>query len=70
MELIIYSDGLYSLVEVTKEMLENVKIYAELDCFSLCDIVRLHLTDYLDSPMNRHVMKDGSGDFYGCICNS
>ena len=27
MELIIYNDGLYSLVEVTKEMLQNLKIY-------------------------------------------
>ena len=48
----------------------NLKIYAEVDCFSLCDLVRLALTDYHDYPMNAHVMKDGSGDFYGCICNS
>ena len=70
MDLIILNDGVYSLVEVTKEMLKNLKIYAEVDCFSLCDLVRLALTDYYDHPMNAHVMKDGSGDFYGCICNS
>ena len=70
MDLIIFNDGVYSLVEVTKEMLKNLKIYAEVDCFSLCDLVRLALTDYHDYPMNAHVMKDGSGDFYGCICNS
>lgn len=70
MDLIILNDGVYSLVEVTKEMLKNLKIYAEVDCFSLCDLVRLALTDYHDYPMNAHVMKDGSGDFYGCICNS
>lgn len=70
MDLIILNDGVYSLVEVTKEMLKNLKIYVEVDCFSLCDLVRLALTDYHDYPMNAHVMKDGSGDFYGCICNS
>ena len=70
MDLIILNDGVYNLVEVTKEMLKNLKIYAEVDCFSLCDLVRLALTDYYDYPMNAHVMKDGSGDFYGCICNS
>jgi len=70
MDLIILNDGVYTLVEVTKEMLKNLKIYAEVDCFSLCDLVRLALTDYYDYPMNAHVMKDGSGDFYGCICNS
>jgi len=70
MDLIILNEGVYSLVEVTKEMLENFKIYVEVDCFSLCDLVRLALTDYYDYPMNAHVMKDGSGDFYGCICNS
>jgi hypothetical protein len=41
----------------------------EVDCFDLCDVVRLHLTTYYDYPVNAYVMKDGSGDFYGCICN-
>ena len=57
-----------SLVPVTKAMLENFKIYSELDCFSLCDIIRIEFTTYLDAPINRHMMNDGSGDFYGCIC--
>ena len=67
MELIILNDGTYSLVEVTKNMLEHIKIMAEVDCFSLCDIIRLEFTEYLDSH-NLHIMKDGSGYFYGCIC--
>ena len=67
MELIILNDGTYSLVEVTKEMLSHIKILAEVDCFSLCDIIRLEFTEYLDSH-NKHFMKDGSGYFYGCIC--
>ena len=68
MDLIILNDGVYNLVPVTKAMLEHIKIFAEVDCFSLCDIIRLEFTDYLDYPYNQHLMKDGSGDFYGCIC--
>ena len=68
MELILLNDGLYSLVAVTKEMMANVKIMEEVDCFDLCDILRLYLTTYYEAPYNVHVMNDGSGDFYGCIC--
>ena len=39
-----------------------------LTCFDLCDILRLKLTTYHDYPINAHVMNDGSGDFFGCIC--
>jgi hypothetical protein len=49
-------------------MLEHIKIMVEVDCFDLCDVVRLHLTTYQDYPVNTYVMKDGSGNFYGCIC--
>jgi|TARA_B100001094_G_scaffold315041_1_gene354537 hypothetical protein len=68
MELIILNDGLYTLVSVTKEMMQGIEIIAEIDCFNLCDILRLHLTTYHDAPFNVHVMNDGSGNFYGCIC--
>ena len=68
MELIILNDGLYSLVSVTKEMMQGIEIMTEIDCFDLCDILRLHLTTYHDAPYNAHVMNDGSGNFYGCIC--
>ena len=68
MELIILNDGLYSLVSVTKEMMQGVEIIAEIDCFDLCAILRLHLTTYHDARYNAHVMNDGSGNFYGCIC--
>ena len=67
MDLIILNDGMYSLVSVTKEMLEHIKIYSEVNCFSLCDIIRLEFATYHDAPINRHVMNDGSGYFYGCI---
>ena len=68
MELIILNDGLYQLIPVTKQMMEGIVITAKVDCFDLCDILRLHLTTYHDAPFNRHVMNDGSGDLFGCIC--
>ena len=68
MDLIILNDGLYSLVSVTQEMMQGIEIMAEIDCFDLCDILRLHLTTYHDAPFNTHVMNNGSGNFYGCIC--
>ena len=68
MELIILNDGIYSLVPVTKAMLSDLALHTEVNCFDLCDILRLYLTTYHEAPFNVHVMNDGSGDFYGCIC--
>ena len=70
MDLILLNDGLYHLVEVTKEMTKGIKLLSEINCMDLCDILRIHLTTYYDHPVNVHVMNDGSGDFYGCICNN
>ena len=67
MDLIILNDGLYSLVPVTKAMLEHIKLFTEVDCFDLCDILRIKLTGYADS-LNLHIMNDGSGSFVGCMC--
>ena len=67
MELILLSDELYKLVAVTEEMMAGVEILAEVDCFDLCDILRLYLTTYHE-PWNVHVMNDGTGNFYGCVC--
>ena len=67
MDLILLNDGLYSLVPVTKEITAGIELFAEIDCFSLCDIIRLKLTTYAEYPINAHVMKDGSGHFFGCI---
>ena len=68
MDLIILNDGLYQLVAVTKEMMEGISLLAEVDCYDLCDILRLHLTTYHEAPFNVHVMNDGSGELYGCTC--
>ena len=68
MDLIILNDGLYQLVAVTKEMMEGISLLEKVDCFDLCDILRLHLATYHDAPYNVYVMNDGSGDLYGCIC--
>ena len=69
MELIILNDGLYQLIPVTKQMMEDTVLVNDVDLFELCDILRLKLTTYHDYPINQHVMNDGSGDFYGCIQN-
>ena len=68
MDLIILNDGLYQLVAVTKEMMEGISLLEKVDCFDLCDILRLHLATYYEAPYNVHVMNDGTGHFYGCIC--
>ena len=68
MDLIILIDGFYHLVPVTKAMLTDIKLVAEVNCFQLCDILRIKLSTYATDPLNAHVMNDGSGDFFGCIC--
>jgi hypothetical protein len=68
MDLILLNDGMYHLVEVTKQMIEGVELLDKLDCFDLCDILRFHLTTYHYYPNNIYIMKDGTGHFYGCIC--
>ena len=70
MDLIILNDGMYHLVSVTKQMMDGIVLTNKIliDCFDLCDILRLKLTTYYGEPMNAHVMNDGSGDFFGCMC--
>ena len=67
MELIILNDGLYQLIPVTKQILDGIVITDKIDCFDLCDILRLKLTGYVDT-LNLHIMNDGSGSFIGCMC--
>jgi len=67
MELIILNDELYQLVPVTKQMMEHISLLVKVDCINLCEILRIKLTSYVDN-LNLHVMNDGSGYFYGCIC--
>ena len=70
MDLIILTAGLYHLIPVTKEMFKDVTIVEKvtLTCFDLCDILRIKLTTYAEHPINAHVMNDGSGDMFGCMC--
>ena len=67
MDLIIFNDGLYQLLPVTKEIMAGIELMGEINCLDLCDILRLKLTGYAES-INLHIMKDGSGDFIGCMC--
>ena len=61
---------MYHLVAVTKQMMDGIVLTNKIliDCFDLCDILRLKLTTYYGEPINAHVMNDGSGDFFGCMC--
>ena len=68
MELIILNDGLYQLIPVTKQMMEHISLLGEVSCMDVCEILRLKLSNYADT-LNLHIMNDGSGNFYGCICN-
>jgi len=68
MDLIILNDGLYQLIPVTKQIMEGIAITAEIDCFDLCEILRLKLTGYADT-LNLHIMNDGSVSFMGCMCS-
>ena len=67
MDLIILNDNLYQLIPVTKQIMDGIVLTSEVNCFDLCDIVRLKLTTFVDS-LNAHVMNDDSGTFFGCIC--
>ena len=67
MDLILLNDGLYTLVKVTKEMTKGIELLSEINCFDLCDILRLKLTGYVDT-LNLHIMNDGSGSMVGCMC--
>ena len=67
MELIILNDGLYHLIPVTKKLLDGIVLTSDVDCFDICEILRLKLTGYVDT-LNLHIMNDGSGSMIGCMC--
>ena len=67
MDLIILNDGLYQLIPVTKKMMDGIVLTNNVDCFDLCEILRLKLTGYVNE-LNLHIMNDGSGDWIGCVC--
>ena len=46
MDLIILTDGFYSLVPVTKVMVADIKLVMEVNCFQLCEILRIKLSTY------------------------
>ena len=66
MELIILNDNLYQLIPVTKQMIDGIVLTNDIDCFDLCEILRLKLTGYVDT-LNLHIMHDGSA-LIGCMC--
>jgi hypothetical protein len=68
LDIIILKDGLYHLIPMTKKMLDGIVLTRNVDCFELCDVLRLKFTTYYDWPINGHIMNDDSGNFFGCIC--
>ena len=67
MDLIILNDGLYQLIPVTKEILNGIVLTSKVSCIDLCNILREKLSGYANT-LNLHIMNDGTGYFYGCIC--
>ena len=67
MDLIILNDGIYHLIPVTKKLLDGIVLTSDVDCFDVCEILRLKLTGYVDT-LNLHIMNNGSGSFIGCMC--
>ena len=47
-------------------MMDGIVLTNDVDCFDLCEILRLKLTGYVDI-LNLHIMKDG-GALIGCMC--
>ena len=66
MDLIILNEGLYQLIPVTSKILEDISLVSKIDCFDLCEILRLKLSGYVDT-LNLHIMNDGSA-LIGCMC--
>ena len=67
MDLIILNDGLYQIIPVTDKLLDGIELITKVNCFELCDILRLKLTGYVDT-LNLHIMNDDSGSLIGCMC--
>ena len=67
MDLIIFNDGLYQLIPVSKEIMKGIALINQvgLTCFDLCDILKL--TGYV-IELNLHIMNDNSGNWMGCMC--
>ena len=59
MDIIILQDSLYHLIKIAEFV---------PDCFDYCDMYREQFATYLHQ-INKWVMKNGGGFFYGCICN-
>ena len=48
-------------------MMEGIVLTSDINCFDLCEMLRLKLTGYV-TELNLHNMNDGSGNWMGCMC--
>ena len=67
MEIILFENNLYHLIQITKDMLQGIIIPAGSDCIDICNIIRDKFTIYNDSK-NEHILNGYNALFYGCIC--
>jgi len=54
MEIILFENNLYHLIQITKDMLEGIIIPKGSDCFDFCEIIRKNI--------------QFKQEFIGCIC--
>lgn len=64
MDIIIYNEGLFGLF--------HLDIYFKniTECMDYGNILREEVATYLGSPSNRWIMNNGTGDWFGFICQS
>ena len=62
MDIIIFSNDLYTLYPVNYSF-----DFTIMDCFEYCDAFREAMATY-NEEINRWVMKNKTGYFFGCIC--
>ena len=55
------------MIPISKQMMDGIVLTSDVDCFALCDILRLKLTGYVNE-LNLHIMNDNTGVFVGCMC--
>jgi len=64
MDIIIYNDGLYNLYSL------DIYFKNVFECMDYGNIFREKIATYLDAPINRWVMNNGMGDWFGFICQN
>ena len=62
MDIIVFANELYTLYPVKYDF-----DFSVMDCFDYCDAFREAMATF-DEKMNKWIMNNGSGVWFGCIC--